>query len=141
MGGKSNKKGGKKHKRGKKQKFEESRELQFKEDGQEYAQITKKLGNGRFRLQCFDGKERMGVIRGAMRRRVWVNEGDIILVGLRDFQDDKADIILKYTDSEARNLKTYNELPNTAKIGDYGNGGFADDGVERDECAFDFSSI
>ena len=32
-------------------------------------------------------------------------QGDIILVGLRDFQDDKADVILKYSADEARNLK------------------------------------
>lgn len=139
--GKSNTKGGKKHKRGKKQKFEESRDLQFKEDGQEYAQITKKFGNGRFSLKCFDGKERMGILCGTMRRRVWVNDGDIILVSLRGFQDEKADIIMKYTDSEARNLKTYKELPDTAKIGDYNAGGFADDDKTTEDCAFDFSGI
>jgi len=34
--------------------------------------------------------------------QVWINQGDIILVGLRDFQDNKADIILKYNVEEAR---------------------------------------
>jgi initiation factor 1A len=29
--------------------------------------------------------------------QVWINQGDIILVSLRDFQDDKADVIQKYT--------------------------------------------
>ena len=28
-------------------------------------------------------------------RQVWVNAGDIVLVGLRDYQDEKADVILK----------------------------------------------
>lgn len=28
-------------------------------------------------------------------RQVWVNTGDIVLVGLRDYQDEKADVILK----------------------------------------------
>jgi len=27
--------------------------------------------------------------------QVWVNTGDIVLVGLRDYQDEKADVILK----------------------------------------------
>ena len=34
-----------------------------------------------------------------------------MLVGLRDFQDDKADVLLRYNPDEARNLKTYGELP------------------------------
>jgi len=33
------------------------------------------------------------------------------LISLRDFQDDKADVILKYNTEEARNLKAYGELP------------------------------
>lgn len=43
--------------------------------------------------------------------QVWINSGDIILLGLRDYQDTKADVILKYTADEARNLKAYGELP------------------------------
>ena len=35
-----------------------------------------------------------------MRKKVWVNNGDIILLGLRDFQDEKADVILKYLADE-----------------------------------------
>ena len=32
--------------------------------------------------------------------------GDIVLVSLRDFQDAKGDIIMKYNSDEAKNLKT-----------------------------------
>ena len=46
---------------------------------------------------------------------MWINSGDIILLGLRDYQDTKADVILKYTPDEARNLKTYGELPETGE--------------------------
>ena len=48
--------------------------------------------------------------------QVWINGGDIILVGLRDYQDGKADVILKYSPDEARNLKAYGELPESGKI-------------------------
>jgi translation initiation factor 1A len=51
-----------------------------------------------------------------MRKKVWVTAGDIVLCGLRDFQNDKVDIIHKYSADEARNLKQYGELPETAKI-------------------------
>lgn len=81
----------------------------------EYAQVTKMLGNGRLEAMCFDGVKRLCHIRGKLRKKVWINQGDIILIGLRDYQDAKADVILKYTSDEARNLKTYGEFPETGK--------------------------
>jgi len=39
-------KGGKNRRRGKNENENEKRELVFKEDGQEYAQVSKMLGNG-----------------------------------------------------------------------------------------------
>ncbi|KAI9631417.1 hypothetical protein KEM48_014391 [Puccinia striiformis f. sp. tritici PST-130] len=109
-------KGGKNRRRGKNENECEKRELVFKEDGQEYAQVTKMLGNGRLEAMCFDGEKRLAHIRGKMRKKVWINQGDIILISLRDFQDDKADVIQKYTTDEARNLKAYGELPENARL-------------------------
>lgn len=63
--------------------------------------------------------------------QVWINQGDIILVGLRDYQDAKADVILKYNPDEARNLKSYGELPEYAKINE-SVGGFPGDEDEED---------
>ena len=82
------------------------------------------LGNGRLEAQCFDGEKRLAHIRGKMRKKVrsqqpmalalfansqtpqllqvWINQGDIVLLSLREFQDDKADVIVKYTADEAR---------------------------------------
>lgn len=51
-----------------------------------------------------------------MRKKVWINQGDIILLSLRDYQDEKGDVILKYNADEARSLKAYGELPESAKI-------------------------
>lgn len=69
------------------------------------------------------------------QQQVWINQGDIILLSLRDFQDDKADVIQKYTADEARNLKAYGELPETAKINetDTFGPGEDDDNIEFDE--------
>ena len=69
------------------------------------------LGNGRLEAFCFDGKVRLCHIRGKMRKKVWVGAGDIIMVSLRDYQDDKGDVILKYTADEARQLKSSGQLP------------------------------
>jgi len=109
-------KGGKNRRRGKNENETEKRELVFKEDGQEYAQVVKMLGNGRLEALCFDGVKRLCHIRGKLRKKVWINTSDIILLGLRDYQDTKADVILKYTPDEARNLKAYGELPDNVKI-------------------------
>ena len=111
-------KGGKNRKRGKNENEEEKRELVYKEDGQEYGQVIRMLGNGRLECQCIDNKKRLCHIRGKMRKKVWVAQGDIVLVGLRDYQDEKADVILKYTADEARVLKQYGELPEHIRIND-----------------------
>ncbi|CDR95986.1 translation initiation factor eIF-1A, putative [Babesia bigemina] len=109
-------KGGKNRRRGKNDNEGEKRELVFKMEDQEYAQVLRMLGNGRLEAYCFDGNKRLCHIRGKMRKRVWVNAGDIILVSLRDYQDSKADVIAKYTPDEARSLKAYGELPESTKI-------------------------
>jgi translation initiation factor 1A len=51
------------------------------------------LGNGRLEAQCFDGTRRLGHIRGKLRKKVWINQGDIILLSLRDYQDEKGDVM------------------------------------------------
>ncbi|XP_015343440.2 eukaryotic translation initiation factor 1A, X-chromosomal isoform X4 [Marmota monax] len=79
-------KGGKNRCRGKNENESEKRELVFKEDGQVYAQVIKMLGNGRLEAMCFDGIKRLCHIRGKLRKKVWINSSDIILVGLRDYQ-------------------------------------------------------
>merc|ERR1719215_181756 len=132
-------KGGKNRRRGKNDNEENKRELEFKEDGQEYAQVLRMLGNGRLEAYCFDGVTRLGRIRGKMRKKVWVGVGDIVLVGLRDFQDGKADIIHKYNADEARNLKAYGELPENARINETA----VDMGMDDDDSdgAFEFTDI
>lgn len=92
------------------------RELIFREDGQEYAQVIDMLGNGHVRLDCCDEIKRLGTIRGKMKNRVWIQRGDIVLVGLREYQDEKADIIHKYTPEEVKNLRNLKEIPETMTI-------------------------
>ncbi len=111
-----NTKGGKKHKRGKNYSTGDKRELIFKEDGQEYGQTVKMLGSGHVEVFCFDGVTRLGKIRGKMRKRIWINVGDMVLVGLREFELDRCDIMYKYNPDEARNLKVYGEIPTDVTV-------------------------
>ena len=62
--------GGKNRRRGKNENDDDKRELVFREDGQEYAQVIKMLGNGRLEAMCFDGEKRLAHIRGKMRKKV-----------------------------------------------------------------------
>ncbi|KAJ9623148.1 Translation initiation factor 1A [Taxawa tesnikishii (nom. ined.)] len=94
----------------------------------EYAQVLKMLGNGRLEAMCFDGEKRLAHIRGKLRKKVWINQGDIILLSLRDYQDEKGDVILKYSADEARSLKAYGELPENAKINETDTYGGEDEG-------------
>ena len=104
--------GGKNFKKQKKDNGLKERELIFREDSQSYARIIKILGDGRFECECFEPvRNIVGVIRGSMRKKVWLGIGDIVLISLRDFDDSKCDIIHKYTSDEAIKLRNYNELP------------------------------
>merc|ERR1712010_216238 len=122
-------KGGKNRRRGKNENDGIKRELDLKEEGQEYAQVTKILGSARLRCNCFDGKERLCNIRGKMRRKVWIGVGDVVLLGLRDFQDDKADVIQKYKPDEARRLKAQGHIPDNIQLDEGGGNKEEESGV------------
>lgn len=96
------------------------RDMVYKEEGQEYGQITKLLGNGTATVMCIDGRPRLGVICGRMKNRVWIQVNDIVLVSLREFEDGgkKCDIIYKYFSEEAKQLKVMGELPDETVIED-----------------------
>ena len=142
--GKNNGKGGKGHKKKKNKNVDDLvRSLIFKEDGQTYGQINKVLGNGRFDVECYDKPDkiinRVCNIRGKMRRREWVSSGDVVLVSLRDFQDEKADIIMKYYPDEVRKLKEYKELAPNVKTSSF-TGSFTDNDIDDNSIVFGFGS-
>jgi len=63
---------------------------------------VKMLGFDRIMTKCQDGHERLCRIRGKMKRRVWIREGDIVLVSPWDFQTDtRGDIFWRYTRGQA----------------------------------------
>jgi len=67
---------------------------------------VKLLGFDRVLVKCQDGHERLCRIRGKMKRRVWIREGDIVLVSPWDFQSDKrGDVIWRYKRSQAEWLR------------------------------------
>ena len=114
-----NKKGGKKFKKGKKQ-SNDDKKLIYKnpKEEQEYGRITSICGNGRFNVYCFDGKDRLGIIAGNMRKKIWVNKDDIVLISRWDFStnNEKCSIIHKYDSDEAKKLHKEGEFPKNIKL-------------------------
>jgi len=99
-------KGGKKHKKYAKNKNDVTSKrklIKAENELEKYAKILKPMGNNRFQCQCIEKngfKDRLGVLRGKMRKRVWIKTGDFVLISLRGFQDEKCDIIYKYNMDE-----------------------------------------
>lgn len=116
-----NLRGGKAYKKGKKNPVKQNVKFEPKEEGQDYARITKLLGNRRLLCFCNDGDQRIGKIRGALCKgphKEIIRIGDIVLISLREFlegedsDEDKnstlklCDIISKYERSDHRHIKT-----------------------------------
>jgi len=102
-----NTQGGKAYKKGKHAGDDENALHVERADDQMYGLILKILGGMNMKVFCNDNKERICHIRGKMRRRVYMREGDIVIVSLRDFStpeerktgpstgDEKGDILAK----------------------------------------------
>jgi translation initiation factor 1A len=74
------------------------------------------LGASRLKVVCADGKSRMCRIPGRLRKRLWIREGDLVVVKPWAWQDEKADIIWRYTRTEASNLSRRKLLPESIDI-------------------------
>ena len=135
-----NAKGGKKFKRGKKTIHQTKLIYKDPKENQEYGKIIRAMGNGRFEVECFDGKMRTGIIAGNMRKRVWINKDDIILFSKWEFATDgeKCSIIHKYNIDEVKRLQKENEFPDTIKLEE--DNDFFDYGDTEDMITFDYDN-
>ncbi len=105
-----NLKGGKNYKKGKSGGDDGPAFVERAED-QLYGRVIKNLGNCNMIVYCGDNKRRFCHIRGAIRKRMWMNPGDIVLVSVRDFEKveagemERGDIITKYDSKHYGKLK------------------------------------
>lgn len=80
-------------------------------DGQEYAFVNNVLGDGRYELICYDKVQRMGIIRGKLKKQSSkIGKNSCVLVSLREFQDEKCDIIAIFNDDDINKLVANNEI-------------------------------
>ena len=87
-----------------------SSELVTADEMQVYGMVTRSLGDKRFECICNDHVTRQCKIRGKFRGRLFVNVHDILLISLREEEDDKADIIQKYSPDEVHELQKMGEF-------------------------------
>jgi translation initiation factor 1A len=77
-----NKKGGKNYKKGK---HDDPDPIMYERlPDQMYGRVIKLLGGCNALVYCNDNRERLCHIRGAMRKKVWIEVGDIVLISLRE---------------------------------------------------------
>jgi len=65
-----------------------------------------RVGGSRMKVRCMDGKPRICRIPGRLKRRLWVREGDILLIEPWELGgDEKGDVIFKYRPIQVSVLK------------------------------------
>lgn len=80
--------------------------IRMPREGEIFGMVEQMLGSDRMSVKCKDGYTRMCRVPGRMRKRVWIREGDIVLVKPWQVQSDqKADIAWRYTVTEASSLR------------------------------------
>jgi len=68
--------------------------------------IEQRVGGSRLLVKCFDGNTRNCRVPGRLKRRLWLREGNIVLVEPWEYQGDvKGDVIYKYSKTAANWLK------------------------------------
>ena len=87
-------------------KEEERRRMKMPGPGEVLGLVIGLMGGSRMRVTCKDGKDRMCRIPGKLRNKIWVKDGDVVIVKPWSIQgDEKGDIVWRYFPLQARILK------------------------------------
>jgi translation initiation factor 1A len=74
------------------------------------------LGASRIRVMVADGKSRICRIPGKMKKRMWIREGDLVIIQPWEFEDEKGNVVWRYTKTEMYYLKRKNMIPKEIDI-------------------------
>ena len=74
------------------------------------------LGGSRIHVVCEDKKSRMARIPGKMKRKARVRAGDLLIIKPWDIQDEKADIVFRYSRTQAGSLSRRKLLPEEINV-------------------------
>lgn len=84
--------------------------LPKKDEGEMFALATQRMGGDQIKCLAIDGEERSCRIPGKLRKKVWVREGDVVIIKLWEFQKSKADIVWRYLGFQTERLKREGRL-------------------------------
>lgn len=84
--------------------------------GEVFGIASQLLGAARIRVMCEDNVSRMGRITGKMKKKMWIREGDLLIVRPWGFQEGKADILFRYSRTQAQYLSRRNLLPESMNL-------------------------
>jgi translation initiation factor 1A len=79
--------------------------------GEVFGIASQLLGAARIRVMCEDNVSRMGRITGKMKKKMWIREGDLLILRPWGFQEGKADILFRYSRTQSQYLQRRNLLP------------------------------
>ncbi|OGS51078.1 MAG: translation initiation factor eIF-1A [Euryarchaeota archaeon RBG_16_68_12] len=85
-------------------------------EGEIFGVADQLLGASRIRVMCADGKSRLGRIPGKLKKRMWIREGDLLVIRIWAFQDAKCDIKHRYTKTESTYLSRRGIIPKSVDI-------------------------
>ncbi len=84
--------------------------------GEMFGIVEKLLGASRMMVMCEDGVSRLTRIPGKMKRRMWIRERDLVIIKPWDFQREKADVVYRFTQTQANYLSRGSKLPELINI-------------------------
>ncbi|EQD67175.1 Translation initiation factor 1A (eIF-1A), partial [mine drainage metagenome] len=84
--------------------------------GEIFAVASQLLGAARIRVMGEDSVPRMGRITGKMKKKMWIREGDLLIVRPWGFQVGKADILFRYSRTQAQYLSRRKILPSSMDL-------------------------
>jgi len=94
-----------------------------KKEGELFGIADALVGGSRLEVMCEDGVKRLARIPGKMKRRMWIREGDLVIVKPWDFQNDKSDIVWRYTKTQAEYLSRKEMIPKQIDVFSGSSGG------------------
>ena len=85
-------------------------------EGEIFGIADQLLGASKIRLMFEYGVSRMGRIPGKIKKRMWIREGDLLIVKIWEFQTEKCDVRFRYTKTQSSNLSRRNRIPKNLDI-------------------------
>jgi translation initiation factor 1A len=86
--------------------------LPNKEAGEVIGRVIQTMGAGKFKIDCFDGFVRTCRIPGRLKKKMWIREGDTVIVVKWEVQaNEKGDVIWRYTGPQVSWLEKNGYIP------------------------------